>query len=49
MKFDDILQNYVGEFGPYQKRIYVLVCLPAIAAAIFTMIPVFLLATPDHR
>ncbi|KAK3776071.1 hypothetical protein RRG08_046738 [Elysia crispata] len=49
MKFDDILEKEAGEFGPYQKRIYVLVCLPAVVAAFLTLLPVFILATPDHR
>ncbi|GFR86718.1 organic cation transporter protein [Elysia marginata] len=49
MKFDDILEKKTGEFGPYQKRIYVLVCLPAVAAAFLTLLPVFILAVPKHR
>ncbi|GFO36513.1 organic cation transporter protein [Plakobranchus ocellatus] len=49
MKFDDILEQQVGEFGPYQKRIYVLVCLPAVAAAFLSLLPVFILTTPKHR
>ncbi|XP_053398435.1 organic cation transporter protein-like [Mercenaria mercenaria] len=48
MKFDEILV-LLGEFGPYQKRIYFLVGLPAINAGIFMMINVFLLGNPDHR
>lgn len=49
MKFDDILEKQVGEFGPYQKKIYVLVCLPAVAAAFLSLLPVFILAVPKHR
>ncbi|XP_046583398.1 organic cation transporter protein-like [Haliotis rubra] len=48
MKFDDIL-THLGEFGPYQKRIYVLACIPAISVAFQTLIPVFYLAIPDNR
>ncbi|XP_071114533.1 organic cation transporter protein-like [Haliotis cracherodii] len=48
MKFDDIL-IHVGEFGSYQRRMYVLVCIPAIFTAIQTMVPVFLLDIPKHR
>ncbi|XP_067675131.1 organic cation transporter protein-like [Haliotis asinina] len=48
MKFDDIL-THVGEFGPYQRRMYVLVCVPAIFAAIQAMVPLFLLDIPKHR
>ena len=49
LTFDDILENYVGEFGPYQKVIYVLACIPAIFAAIMTLFPVFILEVPNHR
>ena len=49
MKFDDILEKQTGEFGPYQKRIYVLVCLPAVTAAFLTLLPNFILAAPEHR
>ncbi|RUS77365.1 hypothetical protein EGW08_014879 [Elysia chlorotica] len=49
MKFDDILEKEAGEFGPYQKKIYVLVCLPAVIAAFLTLLPVFILAVPKHR
>ncbi|XP_046363834.2 organic cation transporter protein-like [Haliotis rufescens] len=48
MKFDDIL-IHVGEFGSYQRRMYVLVCIPAIFTAIQTMVPVFILDIPKHR
>ncbi|XP_071112650.1 organic cation transporter protein-like [Haliotis cracherodii] len=48
MKFDDILYH-LGEFGAYQKRIYVLTCIPAISVAFQTLLPVFYLAIPDNR
>ncbi len=48
MKFDDILP-YLGEFGTYQKRIYFLVCLPALVSAFLTLSPVFILYSPPHR
>ncbi|XP_059145647.1 organic cation transporter protein-like [Physella acuta] len=48
MKYDDLVEE-LGEFGPYQRRIFFLSCLPAIVAGIQTLIPVFILAVPDHR
>ncbi|XP_067674927.1 organic cation transporter protein-like [Haliotis asinina] len=49
MKFDTILET-VGEFGPSQKRLYVLLSLPAIYnAAVCMVIFVFLFAVPEHR
>ncbi|KAK6169202.1 hypothetical protein SNE40_020298 [Patella caerulea] len=48
MKFDDVLK-YLGEFGLYQKRIYFLVCLPALANGLFIILTVFILAIPEHR
>ncbi|XP_067675163.1 organic cation transporter protein-like [Haliotis asinina] len=49
MKFDDLLRT-IGEFGPYQRRLYVLLCLPAISIAIQSIsLVVFLFAVPEHR
>ncbi|XP_029647981.1 organic cation transporter protein [Octopus sinensis] len=48
MKLDDLLTT-IGEFGPYQKKINVLVCIPAISAAIQVIIVVFIMAIPNHR
>uniref|UniRef100_A0A182T0M2 Major facilitator superfamily (MFS) profile domain-containing protein n=1 Tax=Anopheles maculatus TaxID=74869 RepID=A0A182T0M2_9DIPT len=48
MAYDDILQ-YLGGFGRYQRRIYVLLCLPAISCAFHKLAGVFLLAAPDYR
>ena len=48
MKFDEVLTE-IGEFGTYQKRLYFLLCLPAINAGIFMVISVFTLGNPDHR
>ncbi|XP_067674872.1 organic cation transporter protein-like [Haliotis asinina] len=48
MKFDTILEH-LGEFGAYQKRLYLLVCLSAISIAFQTLLPVFYLALPDFR
>ncbi|GAB1605332.1 organic cation transporter protein-like [Argonauta hians] len=48
MKLDELLVN-IGEFGPYQKRVNFLVCIPCISAAIQVVIAVFILAVPNHR
>ncbi|XP_050086267.1 organic cation transporter protein-like [Anopheles aquasalis] len=48
MAYDDILQH-LGGFGRYQRRIYVLLCLPAICCAFHKLAGVFLLAVPDYR
>uniref|UniRef100_A0A0B7BP68 Major facilitator superfamily (MFS) profile domain-containing protein n=1 Tax=Arion vulgaris TaxID=1028688 RepID=A0A0B7BP68_9EUPU len=48
MKFDDIITE-LGEFGPYQKKIYYMVCLVAIPVAIQILMGVFTLAIPEHR
>ncbi|BFZ25356.1 hypothetical protein BsWGS_28395 [Bradybaena similaris] len=48
MKYDDLIEQ-LGELGPYQVRVYILTCLPVMAVSIQTLIPVFILASPDHR
>lgn len=49
MKFDDILET-LGEFGPSQRRLYILLSLPAIQNAVIGMVIfVFLFAVPEHR
>lgn len=48
MKFDDILHE-LGEFGFYQKRLYLLLCIPAISVGCYMMGNIILLYTPDHR
>jgi OCT family organic cation transporter-like MFS transporter 4/5 len=48
MAYDDILP-YLGEFGRYQKRIYILLCLPAILCALHKLAGVFLQANVKHR
>jgi len=44
---DDILRD-IGEFGPYQKRVYGLLCLPCILVSALSFLQVFLLAVPEH-
>ncbi|XP_033739920.1 organic cation transporter protein-like [Pecten maximus] len=48
MKFDDIL-IHIGEFGFYQKRLYLLLCMPAISVGCYMMMLVIIMATPEHR
>ncbi|GFS09521.1 organic cation transporter protein [Elysia marginata] len=48
MKFDDII-SYLGQFGPYQRRVYALICIPSIAIGMQTLASVFTMAVPDHR
>lgn len=49
LDLDKLLSGHIGEFGRYQKFIYLLVCLPAIFTAIFSLASVFTIATPLHR
>lgn len=48
MNYDDVLVH-LGKFGSYQKRNYILLCLPIILCAFHKLSGVFLLATPQHR
>jgi MFS transporter, OCT family, solute carrier family 22 (organic cation transporter), member 4/5 len=48
MAFDELLVH-LGEFGRYQKRIYFLLCLPAISCALHKLAWVFLAAKAKHR
>ena len=46
---DKLLVERLGEFGLYQKLIYILVCLPAALTAGLTLGSVFTEYIPDHR
>lgn len=48
MAYDDLFK-YVGDFGRYQKRIYFLLCLPAIVCGFHKLAGVFLMPKPDYR
>ncbi|KAK7491562.1 hypothetical protein BaRGS_00017201, partial [Batillaria attramentaria] len=48
MKFDELV-TILGEFGPYQKRVYFLLCLPAITGCMQTLVYVFTMGVPQHR
>ncbi|KAH1003435.1 hypothetical protein HUJ04_003451 [Dendroctonus ponderosae] len=45
MGYDDVI-SMLGDFGRYQKRIYFLLCLPAILCAFHKLGNVFLIAEP---
>ena len=46
---DKLLVNKIGEFGRYQKFVYLLVCLPAALTAGITLGSVFTEYVPEHR
>ncbi|KAJ3662937.1 hypothetical protein Zmor_007251 [Zophobas morio] len=48
MGYDDVIP-LIGDFGRYQKRIYFLLCLPAILCAFHKLGNVFLVAEPEYR
>ncbi|XP_012266588.2 organic cation transporter protein-like [Athalia rosae] len=48
MGYDDVTVA-IGEFGRYQKRIYFLLSIPAMSAALHSMAGVFLSAQPSFR
>ena len=47
MDLDSVLKK-IGEFGPFQKRLYFLLCLVSIPAAFHNLGYVFWAARPDH-
>lgn len=50
MNYDEVLPFLSrGDFGNYQKKIYILLCLPTVICAFHKLVGVFLLAVPDHR
>ncbi|XP_063991549.1 organic cation transporter protein [Diachasmimorpha longicaudata] len=48
MAYDDVILR-MGEFGRYQRKIYLLLCLPAIVCALHKLAGVFLGAYNPHR
>ena len=48
MEYDDLLTDYLGEFGLYQRVIFALVSLSAIATCFCNLGIVFLAAIPEH-
>lgn len=48
MGYDDVISR-MGEFGKYQRKIYLVLILPAITCAFHKMGGVFLAASPDFR
>ncbi|CAD5218745.1 unnamed protein product [Bursaphelenchus okinawaensis] len=49
MKFDDLIVNYLGEFGRYQKVQFLLVCLPTLFTAFHALSWTFSGANIPHR
>ncbi|XP_078000072.1 organic cation transporter protein-like [Glandiceps talaboti] len=47
LQFDDVLKYLLGEFGTYQKRVYLLMGMVALPTAYYTLLPVFFFATTD--
>ncbi|KAK8399036.1 hypothetical protein O3P69_004252 [Scylla paramamosain] len=45
----DAVLKEIGEFGSYQRRIYFLLCLPAIFVGAANLAQVFIAATPKYR
>lgn len=45
----DAVFKVIGEFGPYQKRIYFLVCLPILFVGASNLAFVFIAAVPNYR
>ena len=48
MEYDDLLTNHLGEFGFYQRIVFLLVSLSAIATCFCNLGIVFLAAIPEH-
>ncbi|KAL1517616.1 hypothetical protein ABEB36_001355 [Hypothenemus hampei] len=48
MSYEDVIP-LLGDFGRYQKKIYFLLCLPAILCAFHKLGNVFLIAEPNYR
>lgn len=48
MAYDDVILR-MGEFGRYQRRVYLLLCLPAISCAFHKLAGVFLGAKMNSR
>ncbi|KAK9878401.1 hypothetical protein WA026_021708 [Henosepilachna vigintioctopunctata] len=48
MGYEEVI-TLLGDFGKYQKRIYFLLCLPAVICAFHKLGNVFILAEPEQR
>ncbi|KAH9525169.1 hypothetical protein Btru_000524 [Bulinus truncatus] len=48
MKFADVYAE-LGEFGPYQQRVFLIICTISLPLAFHFMVNVFALAVPEHR
>ncbi|XP_076439513.1 organic cation transporter protein-like [Babylonia areolata] len=43
------LYEYLGEWGPYQTRVFFLLAVPIVSLGMVTMLPVFIFHMPYHR
>ncbi|KAL8611301.1 hypothetical protein ACOMHN_013732 [Nucella lapillus] len=48
MKFDEVI-DVLGDFGPYQRRVYLLLSLTALSGCMQLLMSVFTMAVPPHR
>ncbi|XP_060070290.1 organic cation transporter protein-like [Ylistrum balloti] len=48
VNFDETLRK-IGEFGPYQRRVYFLLCLLVVFIGLSDVVNAFLLFTPNYR
>ncbi|XP_076469616.1 organic cation transporter protein-like [Babylonia areolata] len=48
MKFDEVIAA-LGDFGPYQKRVYFLLSITSLSGCMQLLMSVFTMAVPDHR
>ncbi|XP_076078144.1 organic cation transporter protein-like isoform X2 [Mytilus galloprovincialis] len=45
----DSLFTIIGEFGPYQKKVYLALCMIPLISCFHMLLSVFILAAPEHR
>ena len=48
VEFDELLTNYIGEFGPFQWFALFLLCYEGIITCFVVLSPVFIAGVPDH-
>ena len=48
LEYDDILET-VGEFGRWQKALFLMMCVPSAFSAMAVFMFTFIQFTPDHR
>ena len=48
MEYENLLHDYVGEYGPYQWMIFTIASLDSFTYALYTLMPVFIAYTQPH-